>query len=231
MKNSDLFYKAARGFQDARKGIMDAYDKRVAELEKMKGSAYFKEEMEKAETAKNEGLKALRSEYHKQFNTFLDMMRTANDKRAMKAPTEEQLRILQLMKMKDTVTHKDLRSAAMALQDNGSCLEALQEIARKHGVMRDYTHYGAVTELSVDDVDKTISAIATGLRDFMMFDTKKTGRVEKAYHERMYGDLVDAKLLAKRELFDSKAGCFAEIARIDSGIVDAFCTAVDGGEA
>lgn len=231
MTNSDMFFHYAKDFQDKRKAISAAYDKRVSDLERMRGSEYYNDELKKAKETKRTALDTLKSEYREHLYNCLSYMSKENGRRGMNPPTQEELRILQLLQMKEQVSERELESAAIALRNNGTCLSVLQEIARRNsgnGIAKDYLRYSEASELSVDSVDAMITGMEKNIRDFMMYDTKRAARVEKERHERMYGADSSGRVLPKRELFSDKAGCYEELAGVSGEVLTAFCKAVDG---
>ena len=228
IKNTDLFYTRAKEYQDKRKGVIDEYEKRLVSLETAKGSKYYTDEVKKAEDKKDEALKALKEEYGGYFNTHLDAMSKANAARKMTPPTEEELRTLQLLKMKDKPTEAELAAAANTLKGNATCLSVLTEIAHNAGYMRGYMGYSETNEMPVSDVEATIKGLASSVREFMDYDTPRAARIAREHQERQYGVTQDAPALPKRPVFEDKAGCFYEVARMGGDSFTAFCNAVDG---
>ena len=60
MTNSELFYRKSLDFQNRRKAIVDEYEKRIADLQDMKGSKYFTTETEKAVAKRDAELATLK---------------------------------------------------------------------------------------------------------------------------------------------------------------------------
>jgi len=226
--NTTLFYRRAKEYQDKRKGIVDEYEARMKALEDAKGSKYFTDEAKKAEDKRDEALTALKGEYGEYFRISLDAMSKANAARKMTPPTEEELRTLQLLKMKEKPTEAELAAAANTLKGNATCLSVLTEIAHNAGYMRGYMGYSETKELPVSDVEETIKGLHASVRDFMNYDTPRTARIARGHQERQYGIAPDAPALPKRPLFEDKAGCFYEVARMGGDTFTAFCNAVDG---
>ena len=226
--NTTLFYTRAKEYQDKRKGIVDEYDKRLASLETAKGSKYYTDEAKKAEDKKDEALKALKAEYGEYFNISLSAMSKANGSRGMTPPTEEELRTLQLLKMKDKPTEAELQAAANTLKGNATCLSVLTEIAHNAGYLRGYNNYSENKEMTVEGAEDIVKGLASSVREFMEYDTPRAARVAREHHERMYGVIADAPALPKRPLFEDKAGCFRELAGLSGDSLTAFENAVDG---
>ena len=226
--NTDLFYTRAKEYQDKRANIISTYDERMKALENAKGSKLFEEESKKAEDTRDAALNALKSEYNTYFGISLDAMAKANASRKMTPPTEEELRTLQLLKMKDKPTEAELQAAANTLKGNVSCLSVLTEISHNAGYLRGYTDYADNKEMPFEDVDEAIKNIHGNLRDFMDYDTTRAGRVAANYHAEHYGANPEAQALPKRPLFDDKAGCFYEICGMTGEVLAAFENAVNG---
>lgn len=228
IKNTDLFYTRAKEYQGKRAAIVDEYEKRMKALEDAKGSKYFTDEAKKAEDKRDEALTALKDEYNGYFNIAFDAMRKANAARKMTPPTEEELRTLQLLKMKEKPTEAELAAAANTLKGNVTCLSVLTEIAHNAGYMRGYMGYSETKEMPVEEAEAAIKGLASSVRDFMDYDTPRAARVAKNHHETLYGVNPNATPLPKRPLFEDKAGCFYEVARMGGDSLEAFKNAVDG---
>lgn len=229
IKNTDLFYTRAKEYQDKRKGIIDEYEKRLESLETAKGSKYFDDESKKAEDKRDEALTALKGEYGEYFRISLDAMSKANAARKMTPPTEEELRTLQLLKMKEKPTEAELAAAANTLKGNATCLSVLTEIAHNAGYLRGYMNYSETKEMPVDEAESTIKGLASSLRDFMEYDTNQAARSVADYYAQRYGVNPNAPALPKRPLFDDKAGCFRTLSGgLTGDTLTAFSNAVDG---
>lgn len=230
IKISDLFYSRAKEYQSKRKDIMDTYESTLAKLEKAKGSQLYTEETEKAAKTRDAALQALQSEYREYFRISLDAMADANGKRGIAAPTAEQLSILQALKMRDTVSQKELDRAANSCKDNALAISVINEIAKKNGFIRGYhTESG---EMSVEDADKVINDLKAALPDFMAHDTSRAARIVAEHNARMYGATGEERPLAKRPLFEDKASCFNQLLPfgMSEATYNGFCAAVDGDE-
>ena len=228
IKNTDLFYTRAKEYQGKRAAIVDEYEKRMKALEDAKGSKYFTDEAKKAEDKRDEALTALKDEYNGYFNIAFDAMRKANAARKMTPPTEEELRTLQLLKMKEKPTEAELAAAANTLKGNVTCLSVLTEIAHNAGYMRGYMGYSETKEMPVEEAEAAIKGLASSVRDFMDYDTPRAARVAQNHHETLYGVNPNATPLPKRPLFEDKAGCFYEVTRMGGDSLEAFKNAVDG---
>lgn len=225
-RNSDTFFSQAKAFQDKRIGIMSTYEKRLAELERARGSQLYKEESEKAAQSRDADLQALQDEYRKYFRASLDAMADANSKRGVTPPTASQIAILQALKMRESVSQKELDQAATVCRNNSIAISILNEIGRKNGYMRSY--HSETGELSAEEVDRIIDSLRNGIDDFLAHDTTRAARTVATHNMRLYGKSSE-RPLKKRPIFTDKAGCFNELLPfgVSRESLDGFCKAID----
>lgn len=226
MSNTNQIFKLAKEYQDKREMINNAFNKRATEIEDAKGSRYYDTEIKKATDTQRTALENLSKEYVPLFDNVLQAMKKANENRGMTPPTEEELRLLQLLKMKEKITEAELDAAANTLKGNATCLAVLTEISRKQGYIRGYMSYSDSKEMPVETTESIIRELVKAIRDFIEYDTPKAARIAREYHEAYYGAAGDP--LPKRPLFSDKSGCFSELIRISGDELTAFCKAVDG---
>ena len=225
MKNSDRYFENVKRFEEKRQEIISGYERTVEDLQKYQGSRFFEDEVQKAKDARDAALADLRREYDGIFTEALRVMRVTSDKRKAQAPTAEQLRILEVLKMRDSVTRDEIEAAANAMKGNLSALKILTELAAMNnlrGVMRMFD--GPMARSDVEDV---LASLEHGTRDLLEHDTRRSARIVQAYRQRVYGGASDAPL-PKRKPIETKAGCFGLLASLNPDCLDAFCAAVDG---
>lgn len=227
ISNSDMFYSRAKEYQDKRKDIIDDYEARMKKIETARGSQYFDDESKKAEETRDKALTALKGEYTDYFNIALDAMRKANNSRGIVPPTEEELRIIQMLKLKDKPTEQELEAAARTLKGNATCLSILTEMAHKAGYIRDYMHYSENKEFPIDMAEDLINGLAKDVKDFLDYDSTRAARIVNEHNKRMYGERGNAPKLAKRRLFDTKEDCFDIVGSISGDNLEAFLKAID----
>lgn len=228
MANTEWLYTQAKAYQDKRRAIMNEYETRLYSLEDTKGSKYYQDETKKAEDKRDEALKALQIEYNETFTKIIKAMNEANARRTMKAPTEDELRLISALKMRENISENELTMIANAVKGNGLCLSIVQETAKKNNIMRNYCSFEEGKEMPFAAVESEINGLASSLRDFVSYDTTKAARLERKMHETHYGINPDAPALPKRALFNDKAGCFKELTGLTGDSLTAFCKAVDG---
>lgn len=222
MKNSDCFYKYASDFQTARKSVMDKYEKRIVDLQPMKGSQYYIDEMSKAEKDMKMALEDLMFKYGTEMRKYIRYMRDANHKRPMEAPTAEMVNMLTVLRMKDSVTSEEIQMAANAMKSNALALSVLQEIANKHDLHGNF--FRNSEHLPVSYVSEILDSAESVVDDFLKYDTTAASRRAHEHNTRLYGESPDMLPLTKRKLFSGKEECFNQLFGISSS---GFFKAVD----
>ena len=231
MTNSGKFYQYIDEFQKKRQGAYDRYDQELKELQRYKGSEYYETESQAAADRRDMTLKELQAEYRMKLDEVLKAMAKANAEREMKPPTDAELRLLQVLKMKDHLDEAELKSAARSLRGNPVCLDVLGEIGRQHGYAKTFAHYGQNQVLGIESAANALSALAKNTEDFLRFDTRRSARLVAEYRRRNYGNPIDEAQLPKRKMLTSKETCFAELAMLGTDGLEPFFNAVDGMEA
>lgn len=226
--NTDLLFSRMKQYQDKRKAVMDEYEKRLEWLEDKKGSEYYTEEEKIARDKRDEDLQTLRGEYDESARTAIKAMKEANSKRPAAAPTEEELRIVQALKLRDSVTEEELSMIANSVRGNGLCLDIVQDVAKKNNIMRNYRSICEENRLSPSFVTDKLDYLESNVFDFLAHDTPRAARLAAEHYERYYGNKTDERDLPKRPLFDSKEDFFRQTAGLDGDTLSRFMEAVDG---
>lgn len=228
MTNSDNLFYSVRMFERERAEIMDKYEAKLAGLQPMRGSEYFTSETEAAEKAKDETLAELQKDYRKKFHDCLAEMRNVNGKRGVAAPDETQLNILQVLKMRENVTSHELDGIARALSGNMLALSALQEVAHKHGIARNYLSFYTGGDVPVETVDRALDMLESGLMDLVRSDVIRSAQLYREFHERKYGVDPNAAPLPKRKPLINKGDLYRRYGGLTDDKLGAFYAAVDG---
>ena len=223
MLNTDFLYSSVKTFQDKRRPIMDTYEKRIRELKGTEGSLFYTEESKKAASQRDAALATLKREASDKMNAAIKLMRSKNHARTIAAPTEEELRTIQALKLRENITEDELTQIANSVSDNPICIGIVQEIARNNGIHKNYSSLCGNT-LTIEAADRIINELVSTLNDFMEHDTTKASRHLAERQEALYGNINTP--LRKRELFDTKEACFENMG-IGSEELKALCAAVD----
>lgn len=226
LTNSELFYRNAKKYQDDRARINENYEKQLESMKDKQGSEFYATESERLKKERDDSLTALKKDTGNTLLSVIDTMRRANAKRTTAAPTDEQVRILQVLKMRDNVTERELTEAAKSLENCPLGLSVIQEIAGKNGVIRNYRRFYNGDKMPSEFASSALDTLEYETKDFLAYDTKRTARISAEYQRAHYGD-DNSRPLPKRPLFDEKADCFKELG-IAPDNLDGFIAAVDG---
>lgn len=154
MKNTERYYQAVLAFRRAVEGVNEKFRPQYERLERFKDSEHYQEEKKALDKARSELLTEVRDQAVKEFNGVCDAMKAAYRARPLSAPSDEQLRLLQALQMREKLGMDELRQAVVALEGCPAALEVLRELAHKHG------HTWAMQgELAGDTVDRTIDQL------------------------------------------------------------------------
>ena len=226
LTNSEIFFKAAKTFQDERKHINEEYEQALKDLENKRGSEYYKAETDRLKKERDNRLSALKQSSGTDMLSTIETMRKTAAQRATVAPTDEQLRVLQVLRMRETVSEKELTEAAQCLKNCPLGLSVIQEIAGKNGVIRNFKRFYKGDKMPSEFASSALDTLEYETKDFLAYDTKRTARISAEYQRAHYGD-DNSRPLPKRALFNEKADCFKSLG-ITPDNLDGFIAAVDG---
>lgn len=250
MNNTRNLYTKAKEYQDKRKAIVDAYEGRLASLERMRGSEYYEDEAKKAEEDRDTAIASLKAEYMPGFAGILQEMKAVSGRRGTPAPTEEELRIVQALKLRDfesmrnmnkNVVAEELNQIAQAVKGNALCLSIVQDVARKNGIPSNYMGMYTGKSMPATVVRDCLQAIDSGIKDFVDYDTVRAARIAREAHETRYGKMDESKPrektllgvssgyspLPKRKLFDTQEDFYSSVFNLKGEEYAAFAAAVD----
>ena len=189
MTNTEYLFNAMRKFQDARSTARAEYLATMKKYASAQGSPYYTEQQEKAAKTRREAVEAAKADALGTVNNALSCMRSTSSKRGMTPPTEEQLRILQMLKMRKTVSPAELQAAANSMDGNGAALQVIQEIAQEQGhTPRSYVSMStdglpaAAAQTAIDSLAKSCGSI---LADSV--GANKGARLSAEHSARIHG--------------------------------------------
>jgi hypothetical protein len=133
MKNTTYYYEAVRDFRQALRDAGKKYDDGVGKIERLRGSRAFDEELAKLNEVRSNEVQAAQAKARKSLDNALAWMREAATTRPMIPPTAEALSLLQVLKMRESISGDELTQAARTLKDSPVSLSVLDELAQKHG--------------------------------------------------------------------------------------------------
>lgn len=226
ISNTELYFRKMKEFQDRRSQLMEQYEKDVQALQRFKGSQGYKEDREKLRAKHEADLTALIGEYRPGIYTVFGGMMDAIGKRSVSAPTNEQINLLNVLKMKKRVTFEECQRTAQAVKDNPIALSIVKEIAQDHNIGISIDDLGA--EMSSERASDIVTGMKKKTDDFFRFDTTRASRLAEKYYKDVYGETAECHL-TKRKPFEDKAGCFSMLAGVEGESLTRFTEIVDGG--
>ena len=140
-------YTAMKEFCDTRAAARAEFLKTMQELDGAQGTQYYADRQGAAWKTRTDKVAAADAKCRESIKGTFETMHRVNRARKMEPPTEEQLRLLQMLKMRETVGEDDLLQAANTLADNPAALAVLNDIGKKHGSYYDYSE--RATEYSI----------------------------------------------------------------------------------
>jgi len=221
--NTELLYLKMKQFQDKRVELVEKYEEGLQSIERFKGSPGYNDEEKKLKDQYEADLIALVGEYRPGFLTIFGGMMDAIGRRSISAPTNDQINLLNVLKMKRKVTLEELQRTAEAVKDNPIAISVLNEIAQDHGVMRSFD--SLCPEMSSQRASEIVTGMKNGLDDYLQHDTTKASRVADQYYHKHYG--TSEGKLTKRRLFTDKADFYREIG-LEGETLRQFSEIVDG---
>ena len=128
----------------------------LVRLEKYKGSNGYAQEVEKVTKKKEDAVKALQNEYRPRFMSTINSMNLAARKIKAEPPTEEEIRILTLLKMREDLTRDEAQAIANSLSTSGA-VDIFRENIMERGIVGiEFPHVYRVT---VTQAKEAISAL------------------------------------------------------------------------
>lgn len=214
----NVLARCVEGFRDDMKAIYARYDADLKGLERYKGSTGYDEEKTKLDAKLKEKTDAIREKYHSRFSAIGPDLKKKVGHVGLKAPTNEQLNLLTLMKLQDTISVDSLTLAIRTLANSPLALEALHSIAKEKGQRRwplgDEYHRRLCSLAAANEICDTL---ASHIASFLHY-------VERPGDFRRYVNdpTVPTYLISFDKDFDTVKECFMAFAGIDSEQYDAF---------
>lgn len=123
------YFDTATNYRVDLRKIWEDYNNTTANLEPYKGSAGYDTDMENAVKKRDEAISKIQADYRNKFGTIIKGMKESATSQPVKAPTSEQLSILQTLKMRNKVSRDELTQVAKTFENCPLCLSVLNEIA------------------------------------------------------------------------------------------------------
>ena len=137
-----MYFETCSGYRRDLRKIWEQYNVKLSCLERYKGSTGYADDKAKIDKDRSEAIEELQKVYQKRFNNILCGMREAAKSRAMIPPTTEQLNLLTVLRMRDSVSRDELEQAGNSLRGCPVGLGVLEEIAEKQAAKNGGRRYG-----------------------------------------------------------------------------------------
>ena len=179
------YYEAVKNYRQKLTDIWAAYDAGMKGLEKYKGSDGYSKEAAELERKRLDAIKATQDEYRAHFANIVQYMRESATTRSMDTPTEDALRLLSALQMRQKISRDELEQAGRTLKDCPVALSVLDEIAEK----MEYHGMRFAAE-STDSVLKHINTLADSAARLCKLD-KPTSRADMAARASVHSPNYD----------------------------------------
>lgn len=230
MTNMEWYYKTVRKYREGLDEINQRYDAQLEAKEGYRGSVGYTADVEKIEKERTAEIAALRSECSKAFDACLASMQEHAQARPAVAPTDEQMRLVQLLKLKEHVSRDELEHAANSMGNCGLALSILEEIARAHDILGFHAGGGGVSDQFVQDAIRTLAKSAR-----ITLSLERTNQRRQLMNPNGTGDGLwgNSPRIGDIEKFRLDVGpenaqaCAGRWGGVPEDVYEAFCKAVD----
>lgn len=227
MTNTDILFSAIDTFMEEREKSRSAFLDTKRSCERLKGSEAYSEEMAAAQQKRDEAVNAAQAAARISINKALAGMRDQISNIRIEAPTDEMVRVLTVLKMRDHLTRAELDEAAAQMEGNGAGLAVIAELAGKNGISGAQYLLQTKKRLTAEGARALLKVITDGSNSILR---NRTGAARAAalYGESQaarYGSgSVDPDMLQQEKRYSSKAEFFESITGVS---FDTITKAVD----
>jgi len=135
MTNTERYFNSIKCFRKDLSDLNAKYAPEYERLERFKDSASYASSKKAVDDRREKELSALRREYNDRLRSAVDAMEKTYMEKPTSAPTQEQLSVLQTLKLRDRVSRDELKQAANNMRGCPAAERVLEEIARKNDVI------------------------------------------------------------------------------------------------
>lgn len=214
MKNSERFYNRIRWYLDSVEQITSEYNDAVSRAKQYEGSTGGKALVDQATSARDTAMRGERETAVKAIREIIGSMRENARARKITAPTQEQLAILQALKMRQKVNKDEIKQAENSLKSCPLALSVLDEIAQSNGIIRTGKREAMTTDYILQRIDSLEQSALAMLRG----DSARLSRAPADVGECL-------------TRFGGFSYCVADdgmTTSIDTGTISKFCEVIDG---
>lgn len=167
MRNSERFYSEITDFRNTLREINKKYAPEYDRLARFQDSEGYAEAKAQIDAKRKSEVDALRQSTQATIDGVVDAMQTTYRSRPASAPTDEQLRLLSMLKLREKLTEDELRQASNSLKDCPIGMECIHELARKNGLtwhLEDALSSGEIQK-SLDSMRRNAEHLIANLTD------------------------------------------------------------------
>lgn len=189
MSNTNDLYTAWKSYKITRQAAEADYAEALSRLEPYKGSAGYQIKAEQAAQTRAAAIQQGRADVYARMTKAVENASAALNNYVEPAPTEEQFRRLQVLRMRKSISKEELMEAERACGANPSCAAVINEMYREHGFARQCAPIPG--KMSRADAEKWLGYANSGIRKAMDNDNNPysmQSRLDKAENE---SDFID----------------------------------------
>ena len=216
LHEKDKLAIAVREYRTAMKKAYDDYDEGMKITNRYKGSEGYNEDKAKVEARLKEKVDACKAEYRPKLLEVINDLREQVARAGLHVPTDEQLRLLKVMEMQQTLSDDIILLATRSLSSSPLAVEALRGIVTKKNA-----------RWPIPEVSSTTCTLS-GAK--LICDTLNTRIVNLLTYMERPGDgkryvndkNVPTQLISYDKEFDTSDECFQAFADVDNAQSKAF---------
>ena len=207
MSNTANLYRTIATFMQARSEAREELQVMTRRYASARGSQMYADEMSKAKQKWEQTIAGAQLIAKQEIRETLKAMAEKADKIKMQPPTEEQLRILQLLKMKSRLTEAECDGAANAMDGNAAALALLDEMATESGIAHvPFVRRLAVKTYSPDTARQTIKELGEACFEIVnnTSGASRPALLSKQWHKNTFGGSFDPFELPQEKPFEDE---------------------------
>ena len=192
-------YEVMKQYDNDRKHLRETLYSKADELEKYKDSSSYPEEIKKILKEYDDALKPL-AESTMQYIRYIEKnMINMVDNITLEPVTDEQMKLLQVAGLRESLTEDELDTLANSVKDNPVALGVVIEMAKKNGITRNYKELNPT--LTRSDVMETIKHMSSSANEYVKTDVSNAVQQVNRFYNEHYGtpDKMENEL-TQREL-------------------------------
>ena len=156
---AERFFKWIANYRSKMRGYQKEATDKIEKIKRYSDSANFAEAAEEIENEKMQKVRALQTATKSEISEIIEGMQRAAEKAKTIFPTQEQKLMLDMLKMKETISTDEIKQAGEAVKDCPLAASIVDELASKNG------HPGYRVPVSIMDKNEALRII-DGLSSF-----------------------------------------------------------------